>query len=54
MRTRIDVQTVLDVGDRHTRRLGVDQAGIGTPRQQGVLAHPEKVCLKLVSGFNRM
>ena len=34
MRAGIDIKTVFDVGDRHTRRLGVDQGSIGTSRQQ--------------------
>ena len=54
MRAGIDIKTMLDVGDRHARRLGVDQGSIGAPRQQGVLAHPEKIRLELISGFNRM
>ena len=54
MRAGINIKTVLDVGDRHTRRLGVDQGSIGPPGQQGVLAHPEKIRLELVGAFNRM
>ena len=32
----------------------MDQGSIGAPGQQGVLAHPEKIRLELISGFNRM
>ena len=39
---------------RHARGLGVDQRGIGTPGQQGMLAHPEKIRLELIRAFNRM
>ena len=54
VRAGVDVQTVLDVRDGHARGFGVDQRGIRTARQQGMLAHPQELRFKLVRALNRM
>ena len=52
MRAGVDIQTVLDVGDGHARGFGVDQRGIRTARQQGMLAHPQELRFELVGALD--
>ena len=50
----VDVQSVLDVGDRDARGFGVDQRGIRAAGQQRMLAHPQQLRLELVGGLDWM
>src|SRR4030095_11189477 len=54
MRTGIDIKAMFDMRDHHTSGFGVDQGSIGSPGEQGVLTHPQKIRLELISAFNRM
>src|SRR5262245_59554206 len=54
MRAGIDVKAMFDMRNHHTSGFGVDQGSIRPPGEQGVLTHPEKIRLELISAFNWM